>query len=102
MYSRSTAALLLSSGAMSVATNMLRRSTEGRPFHLITKKKKQSRQPFAFQSSVFDRQFLQAREQDAIDPLLAPEVLLAVLEQPSRQRQQHLALREQNQCARRR
>ena len=45
---------------------------------------------------ILDRQILDAREQHGVDPLLAPEVFLAVLEKPARHRQQQPALHKQD------
>src|SRR4029077_11417976 len=50
-------------------------------------------------AGVFDREVLDARKQHGVDPLLAPEVFLAVLEQPPRHRQQQPALDEQDDAA---
>src|SRR6266516_452751 len=48
---------------------------------------------------ILDRQVLDAREQHRVDALLAPEILLAVLEQPAGHRQQHAPLHEQDEPA---
>src|SRR5262245_54434121 len=53
----------------------------------------------AAKAGVFDREILDARKQHGVDPLLAPEVFLAVLEQPSGHRQQQPALDQQDDSA---
>ena len=56
-----------------------------------------SRAPIvAAQARVLDRELLDAGEQHPVEMILAAEVLLAVFEQPARQRQQQLPLREQD------
>ena len=58
---------------------------------------RRSRLDLSAQAGVLDRELLDAGEQDPVEVILAPEVLLAVLEQPPRQRQQQLLLGEQDQ-----
>ena len=53
----------------------------------------------AAQAGVLDRELLDAGEQHPVDALLAAEILLAVLEQPARQRQQQASLHQQNEPA---
>src|SRR5258705_13380601 len=53
----------------------------------------------AAQPSVLERELFDAGEQDPVQAILAAEVLLAVLEQPPRQRQQQPFLREQDQSS---
>ena len=55
-----------------------------------------SRRHVAAQAGVLERELLDAGEQHPVEVILAAEVLLAVLEQPARQRQQQLPLGEQD------
>src|SRR5439155_16390031 len=48
------------------------------------------------QARVLDRQLLDAREQQAVHAVLAPEVFARVLQKPPRKRQQHPPLHQQN------
>src|SRR5258706_4189203 len=50
-------------------------------------------------SSVLQGELLDTGKEHAIEMILAPEVLLAVLEQPSGQRQQHFLLGEQDESS---
>src|SRR5262249_41311661 len=49
-----------------------------------------------------ERQLLDARKEHAVQMILAPEILLAVLEEPPRERQQQPPLDEENETAGRR
>src|SRR5262245_4765229 len=53
----------------------------------------------AAQARVLDCQLLDAGEQHPVQPILPPEVLLAVLEEPARERQQQPPLHEQDEAA---
>src|SRR5467141_1574245 len=50
----------------------------------------------AAQARVLERELLDAGEQHAVQMILPAEILLAVFEEPSRERQQHPPLREQD------
>src|SRR4051794_40652942 len=63
--------------------------SSGRPVH-------RSRLDLAAKAGILDRELLDAGKQDPVEMLLAPEVLLAVLEEPPCQRKQHFLLRKQD------